>query len=529
MKITLRFFITILIIYLFILVIVQGWRVINRPSDGTYWSGIPSHLYFNRDVSVLNRNNDLISDSILQGDLLLTINGQKVRSIRKVDKILETTSASDTLILEVFRTTHNKKYKFNVARQLLTEKFIRKIPPAIYIKKVYKYGPAEQAGMKNGDIIIGIDGYDFFGDTISEAKSSALTDLESQDAPRYKSLLEAEQRLRSASIGKILDFNVLRGGQYITVHITLQRFGLTNPLICMLLVSIIIWIIYSGCYYIGFIPYRKTFPTFGLPIGYLLFILITREINYTTWPIMLDIGIPLSWFLFFLSRKYKRYIHKPRFHLFIRIRDFIKERVSERLFREEFIDGEDATDPIEFIQMYKETFKMKRMMVTILRILLVILIWIFVLDNISAGKPILAAYLFFIMLLICVYIVLEIRNLSSDINLVDEALLSTELLSELGYKDNSKHKEMEHLFDEMIDIIDQEADRRVQKKLRDEEKRRKKERLEKEKSDRQLRDIQEQEKRHKEKKQREQEERHQEEKRLVKMRNLIEEERKRYV
>ncbi|MGH7455323.1 MAG: PDZ domain-containing protein, partial [bacterium] len=191
-----RFLFGIILIYLFGMAAQNFYHSASSPTDENWFGNSLSKLYVIRSFPGRLENytaglkkgsrQSAPQDSVLVGDLLLTINRQKLDSLAGAHQILRPLQKDSTLVLQVFRPKRNEILTYRVAKAAVPDSFLRSIPPTAYVYKVFKDGASERAGMQVGDLIFRINGRAF------------------------RNSHEAGQILRSGQSGKAIAYDVIR-------------------------------------------------------------------------------------------------------------------------------------------------------------------------------------------------------------------------------------------------------------------------------------------------------------------------------
>ena len=180
-------------------------------------------------------------DSILVGDLLLSINGGEISTIKDAYSAIYNSPEHDVR-MEVLRPSMNYQCTFRVERSIIKQEFFALLPNYVLIIDVTAGGASDRAGMKVGDLIIGINKKEF------------------------KTALEADRIMRLGQIGKSLTYEILRSNKYIELNVILAKFGIPISILIFCLSGTIFMII-------GFfiaVSRPKIFAALLLGFGFLL-------------------------------------------------------------------------------------------------------------------------------------------------------------------------------------------------------------------------------------------------------------------
>lgn len=222
---------------------INFYRYAGSTTDENWFRDAASRLCFTQgfaahfDKGIKNlRKGVSPPDSILPGDLLLSIRAgddlytfEQVRKAGPADinRFLEENSDDSVISLNILRPALDAGLAYTVSKKALPDSFLCQIPPAVHVFDVFEGGASDRAGMKQGDLIVTINGKGF------------------------RNAHQADLILQQAQIGKVIDYEILRGNRKITLHLTLARFGIKLPTLIML---------FSGLLFLGvgwFIAFRQ--------------------------------------------------------------------------------------------------------------------------------------------------------------------------------------------------------------------------------------------------------------------------------
>jgi serine phosphatase RsbU (regulator of sigma subunit) len=220
-----RFLFGALLIYLFGMAARNFYHSASSPTDENWFVSSPAKLYVIKSFSgqlanytaglKKGRQQSTPQDSVLVGDLLLTINRQKPDSLAGVHQILRAFQKDSTLVLHVFRPKRNEILTYRVTKAAVPDSFLRPVPATAYVYEVFKDGASDRAGIKVGDLIFRINGRTF------------------------RNSHEADQILRSGQTGKTIVYDVIRDNQVLALPVKLARFGVSIPLLVMCLSGLV--------------------------------------------------------------------------------------------------------------------------------------------------------------------------------------------------------------------------------------------------------------------------------------------------
>lgn len=226
------------------------YRFGQTPTDENLFEDPPSSAYVTRALpaeQLKGPSSQTMSDSLLTGDLIVTVNGKRFPSITEGRKYVAGLSDTAMMSLGVFRPTNRQKYVFQLRKSALHPDFVRELAPTALVADVTPGGASDRAGMKVGDQIMRINGQTF------------------------GNVSQADSILRQGQIGKTIDYDILRANQTITLNVTLASFGLQFTFLmyalcgfCYLAVGV-----FFGLARPQFIAMR-TLGIFFVSIGYLM-------------------------------------------------------------------------------------------------------------------------------------------------------------------------------------------------------------------------------------------------------------------
>jgi len=153
-------------------------------------------------------------DSVLAGDLLLSINGGEINTIKDAYSAIYNSPANDVR-MEVLRPQLNYQLTFKVQRSKIQQEFFSELPNYVLVIEVTQGGASDRAGLKVGDLIIRINNQEF------------------------KSALDADKIMRLGQIGKSLKYEVLRLNKYVELNVVLAKFGIPVSILIFHLSGII--------------------------------------------------------------------------------------------------------------------------------------------------------------------------------------------------------------------------------------------------------------------------------------------------
>ncbi len=196
--------------YLLILAALNLHRFASFQTDENVFETSPSRLYViksfpaqlaGRESRKYAAHTEAEPDSILVGDLLLALNGQRYDSLQQVRQQLATLGAEAVFELYVKRTKTNDRLEFRINKSAWPDSSLRQAPSGVQIISVVPGGASDRAGMRVGDLILRINGQGF------------------------RNAFEADRIMRRAEANRAIAYQILRDNQLLTLHVTLARFS----------------------------------------------------------------------------------------------------------------------------------------------------------------------------------------------------------------------------------------------------------------------------------------------------------------
>jgi len=205
--------------YLLFLAVGHTYRLVSSTTDENIFRSPPSYFYITTplpaDTASSKYGSAAFADSVHIGDLLLAIDGKRVRRKQSLHDIWQDLPQDSLVTITIFRSRKNRGERVTVARSALTRYFVDKLPDCVYVQDVTRGGASDLAGMKVGDFIYRINGQTF------------------------DSALGADIILRRAKSGSTIAYDVIRDNRSITLAVTLARFGIQFDRILLLLTGLV--------------------------------------------------------------------------------------------------------------------------------------------------------------------------------------------------------------------------------------------------------------------------------------------------
>jgi hypothetical protein len=189
-----------LIVALFAVLVAALWHYGTTPTDENLFRQPPSPVLLTGDLDAVAVKDDQRHPvSVGAGDLVQLIADERIRTIDDYTSALAGRTGPVLVRLTHGGPGNVEDVEVDAAR--LRSVPIRDVSRMAYVIDVTQGGASARAGMEIGDLIYRINGQSF--DTI----------------------LEADQVLRSGTVGHSTNYDVLRNGQPLTLHVTLAAFG----------------------------------------------------------------------------------------------------------------------------------------------------------------------------------------------------------------------------------------------------------------------------------------------------------------
>ncbi len=151
------------------------------------------------------------ADEVRPGDLVLAVNGTRVRTLSQARRELDTRVTAD---VHVYRPGAPHILSVRVPSTVLSD-VLRSIENTVLVVDVTPGGASDRAGMLVGDVITRINGQGF---------SSAY---------------EADEVMRQSGIDRETVYDILRGGEALSLNVRLAAFGVTLGRVLLVLVGLV--------------------------------------------------------------------------------------------------------------------------------------------------------------------------------------------------------------------------------------------------------------------------------------------------
>ncbi|MBI2427628.1 MAG: SpoIIE family protein phosphatase [Ignavibacteriales bacterium] len=197
---------------LFIFSWITFYRFISLPTDENIFRDVDAKLMAAKNfygeiigkrpsIGTQPQSVQTYFDSLMTGDLILTINGGDINTIKDAYESIYD-SPSNEVRIEVLRPSLNYELTFKLDRSKITQDLFALLPKYVFIADVTQGGASDRAGLKVGDLIIRINNEEF------------------------NSAVDADRIMRLGQIGKSLKYDILRNNRIMEVNLVLATFGI---------------------------------------------------------------------------------------------------------------------------------------------------------------------------------------------------------------------------------------------------------------------------------------------------------------
>jgi sigma-B regulation protein RsbU (phosphoserine phosphatase) len=175
----------------------------SSPTDENLFQNPPSSVMFIANVPAERQESSKVwvPDSIHKGWLAVEIYEKKFDSLSQAREYLRALPDSAMVGIVVTNPQSLKKVLYRLRKSSLAPSSVHEYAPMALVTSVTEGGASDRAGMKVGDLITRINGKGF------------------------TNVNEADRILRSGQTGKTIDYDILRDGDPIVLHVTLASFG----------------------------------------------------------------------------------------------------------------------------------------------------------------------------------------------------------------------------------------------------------------------------------------------------------------
>ncbi len=213
-----------LAVYLVAIALGNFHRYSTSTTDENLFATAPSRLYFAHSVEAANAGQTFGAnrpasdpDSARVGDLLISIEGYKTRTLPEFRQAIKNLPADTTARIRVFRPVQGKLHRMQISAAMLTDSLVTEMSGAVHVNSVTSGGASDLAGLSVGDLIVRINGETFY-----TANGADLI-------------------LRRARSGSTILYDIIRGGKHITLPVTLARWGFQVAIFLSFLTGLAFW------------------------------------------------------------------------------------------------------------------------------------------------------------------------------------------------------------------------------------------------------------------------------------------------
>jgi phosphoserine phosphatase RsbU/P len=208
-------------------------------------------------------------DAIMVGDLINLVNKTTVTTPEEFRRALEAIPGDSAAVVYVYRATEGIFIPYRVEKRNLEASSPRFIDKFIEVTLVAPGGASDRAGMKVGDLIVRLNG------------------------KQFKDVQEADMILRRDKSGHTIQYDVIRGNELLTLHVTLATFGI--PLATLMMCLSGIFMMGTGAFVMLKKPDLRAARTVGLGLlllGYAIAVqFIRRDVDRNLFIVARDASV----------------------------------------------------------------------------------------------------------------------------------------------------------------------------------------------------------------------------------------------
>jgi sigma-B regulation protein RsbU (phosphoserine phosphatase) len=269
-----RILLVLLVSFLFALSGITFFSFFSAPTDENVFRSSLSNLMVVKDFAASHIGNITLQnsrqlpilstlDSVITGDLIISINSGTVRTMKDVAEALDESPQND-IRFEVLRPSTNSILSFNAKRSSIQKEFLVFIPSHVLVTDVTEGGASDRAGMKIGDLILRINEQEF------------------------KTAIEADRILRLDQIGKSLKYEILRNNRFVELNVKLAKFGIPISVLIFCLAGVL-WMCIGGFIIISRpnIVAARLIGSAFLFVGFFMSVLIQTQRDYDQTPFVI--------------------------------------------------------------------------------------------------------------------------------------------------------------------------------------------------------------------------------------------------
>jgi sigma-B regulation protein RsbU (phosphoserine phosphatase) len=194
-----RILLGLIAVVLLVTALVTFYTYVSSPTDENLFADSPGKLMFAAPLPISAEGG-----GIRTGDVLLGVNGvySKGKSTEEVREQLLRSLQDSIVVLEVYRAGDRMTYTYHVHGEVLRRAPLESVDSTVVVVGVTPGGASDRAGMLVGDFIEKINGQNF------------------------GTAMEADRILRRAQSGGSFTYEIIRGGDRLTLNVVLATFGI---------------------------------------------------------------------------------------------------------------------------------------------------------------------------------------------------------------------------------------------------------------------------------------------------------------
>ena len=394
-----------------ILIAVHGWHIYHHESaDGTYWKPLPSELLLVEATA--ESGNDPFSDLARPGDLLKELQGEPIFSLEQIRRIVKDHGLDESLTAGVYRPADGESRRVAIATSSLSQGRVIEIS-GVLVTHVFRNGPAQDAGIRPGDLIIEINGQGFRKSPATDPVTRFLVAVSSLGGSDATAALEAQKIVDRLAPGEVATFSVLRGTESHELPVRLGKSGWTLQFE-WLLRALVICLIVRGLARLLASAHVEFWTVIEMPLCCIVLALMRRSAIYDRENLMLDliVGISVALVLTLRIPKLRSLAHWPPpglSHLF-------------QVWLGEFPQPPWAPTPVAQILGDRAPELAVRFWLGILRIIIIVCLWSYVLYLFSASTTTQAVFFVCLTLFAIYYVLAELRSFHAERHLIAQPL-----------------------------------------------------------------------------------------------------------
>jgi serine phosphatase RsbU (regulator of sigma subunit) len=197
--------------------VTQMYMFGSSPTDENLFQNAPGRVIFTSTIQAerLDAGKVWAPDSIPAGWLATNLNRKQFDSLKQTLAYFQSLPDTALITLGAARPADRKTFEYRLRKRDLHGDNVRELEPMVIVVSVTEGGASDRAGMKVGDLITLINGQHFV------------------------TANDADQILRAGQTGKTIDYEILRDGKPLTLHVTLASFGLPFAFVVLFVVGLL--------------------------------------------------------------------------------------------------------------------------------------------------------------------------------------------------------------------------------------------------------------------------------------------------